>query len=174
MIRRTGATSRKAKTMNGLLWWITWPIHVVPRLILWLLKELVAGLWLGLIQGFRIGYYEARAERTIKRCKAAGIEIYDLEIWGLLRSITFDRQRNRKGEVVCKGCKQPTTSPHCHHIKHVARHPRLAFTPSNLVGLCGPCHQDEHPGVPLSNVAPRPSPLPFRRGRKGRRLRGVR
>jgi len=30
-----------------------------------------------------------------------------------------------------------------HHVKRVADHPELAFTPSNCLTLCGPCHTEE-------------------------------
>lgn len=30
-----------------------------------------------------------------------------------------------------------------HHVKRVADHPELAFTPSNCLTLCGPCHTQE-------------------------------
>lgn len=172
MASHTKARSRSAKAKNGLLWYLTWPLHVVPRWVVWWGKELMAGLALGLCEGIRIGWYEIRARRIVKRCRAEGVTIYDLQIWDLLRSITFGRQLNRDGVVVCSNCKIPTHTPHCHHIKHVATHPQLAFTPRNLTGLCPPCHQEEHPGIDLG-VSPqrRPVPLPPLRRIEGRRLR---
>lgn len=169
MTSRSRARTR-AKTKNGLLWWLTWPLHVAPRWVGWWVKEFLVGLAIGLCQGVRIGWYEIRAAKIVKRCKESDTKIYDLDVWELLRSITFERQRNKTGVVVCSGCHQPTDNPHCHHIKHVAYHPKLAFSPWNLTGLCPPCHQNEHPTVQLS-PAPLRKPLTVPGVRRARKLR---
>lgn len=167
MARKTRSASRRSGAMSTALWWATWPIHVVPRWIFYLTKELGAGLALGFCQGIRIAWWELKAEKVVRKYRKTDENIYGLDIWQLLRTITFDRQRNRQGEVVCAHCKLVTFEPHCHHIKHVAYHPKLAFTPSNLIGLCGSCHQAEHPSVPLSVSAQAPG----RRLGPGRRAR---
>lgn len=40
--------------------------------------------------------------------------------------------RHREAEIV-------------HHIKHADEFPELAYEPSNLVSLCGACHNKAHP-----------------------------
>ncbi|MDB4306189.1 HNH endonuclease [bacterium] len=140
----------------------------MPRWLIWWFKEGLVGLVLGLFQGFRIGWYEIRAVKILKECKRQNIKLYDLDIWDLLRSITFKRQRDRHGVVVCSGCKIPTHEPHCHHIKHVAYAPKLAFSPGNLTGLCPHCHQDQHPEIDLGHKR---VPLPVRQVTHGHRLR---
>lgn len=167
MASRSRSRTRKAKTTHGVIWYLTWPLHVVPRWLLWWLWELLAGLWLGFCQGVRIGWYEVRSERYLAQYKREGTTLYEQDIWRLLRSITFEPQRNRDGVVICKGCKLPTHSPHCHHIKGVAYHPQLAFTPSNLVGLCADCHDEEHPKIRIVGAS-RPLVIPALRRVKGR------
>jgi 5-methylcytosine-specific restriction endonuclease McrA len=171
---RTSRRTAGAKRNHGVLWYVTWPLHVVPRWFLWLLWHFLASFCLGLLQGARIGWYIKHARWVLNDCKKRGETMYDLDIWQLLRTITFERQRNYDGVVVCKTCKLPTTTPHCHHKKHVAYHPTLAFTPSNLVGLCPACHQAEHPDLNIAQ-APRAPRQTFHvdgvRKARGRRLR---
>lgn len=54
----------------------------------------------------------------------------------------------RRDKYLCQNClrygkhKQATT---VHHIMHYDEHPELALTPSNLISLCGICHNKQHP-----------------------------
>lgn len=146
----------------NILWRIAW---LFPSLILAFLEALL----MGTIQGSRIAWYETRAKEIVRATRKRGEQIYDLAIWELLRQITFDKQRNRDGHVVCSGCKQPVLEPHCHHKQSVAYKPELAFTPSNLTGLCASCHQLEHPGTEIWGVDRVRRPNPAARLRRAKR-----
>ena len=48
----------------------------------------------------------------------------------------------------CQKCKRrgKFARAECvHHIQHLKDRPDLALDDSNLIGLCGPCHNQEHP-----------------------------
>lgn len=142
--RRKNAPPRKS-----FAWWVTWPVHTIPRYLGWWAKEFLAGLGSGLVQGARIGWHEVRAVKIQAKWEEKGISFYSTPIWGLLREITFDPHRTVTGGVRCEECKTETFGAHCHHIVHIAQDNRLAFTPSNLQALCPGCHDDKHPNIKI-------------------------
>lgn len=59
-------------------------------------------------------------------------KIYGTAKWKKLRKQVIREQ------PICKFCPRP--SSHVDHIQDLATHPHLAYTRSNLRGLCMPCH----------------------------------
>jgi len=58
------------------------------------------------------------------------------------------RQILRRDNYECQTCKQAgkySPASCVHHIAHVEDRPDLALDDSNLVSLCGPCHNAAHP-----------------------------
>lgn len=54
----------------------------------------------------------------------------------------------RRDNRECQSCKRKgkVKRAECvHHIKHLKDRPDLALEDSNLVSLCGTCHNEEHP-----------------------------
>jgi 5-methylcytosine-specific restriction protein A len=54
----------------------------------------------------------------------------------------------RRDNYECQRCKVKggySKAVTVHHIKHLKDRPDLALIDSNLISLCGPCHNEEHP-----------------------------
>lgn len=54
----------------------------------------------------------------------------------------------RRDNYECQRCKANggySRAVTVHHIQHLNKRPDLALVDSNLISLCGPCHNQEHP-----------------------------
>ena len=72
--------------------------------------------------------------------KASGGRIYDTAKWKQLRHLYFQRH------PLCVDCQlmgRATAATHLDHIKPVAEAPELAWTWSNLQGLCHQHHSEK-------------------------------
>jgi len=47
--------------------------------------------------------------------------------------------------VLCRARGKYTPADTVHHIKHLKDCPELALTDDNLISLCAPCHEQQHP-----------------------------
>ena len=71
------------------------------------------------------------------------IKFYQSPEWRAKRRDIF-----RRDNYECQRCKrQGKFSPgECvHHIKHLKDYPMLGLDDDNLISLCNPCHNIEHP-----------------------------
>lgn len=54
----------------------------------------------------------------------------------------------KRDNYMCQECRKygrQRQAVTVHHIKHVDKHPELAYTDSNLISLCESCHNKAHP-----------------------------
>ena len=81
------------------------------------------------------------------------IKFYKSREWLAKRADIFKRDNYE-----CQHCKREgkfSPADCVHHIKHLREFPMLALTDSNLVALCNPCHNKEHPEK-LARWEPKP------------------
>ena len=71
------------------------------------------------------------------------MRFYKTREWGQKRLEILERDNYE-----CQRCKaEGRFSPAVvvHHVQHLDRHPELALEDDNLLSLCEPCHNREHP-----------------------------
>jgi 5-methylcytosine-specific restriction enzyme A len=68
---------------------------------------------------------------------------YKSKAWEKCRETIMERDN-----YLCQKClkrKKITPADMVHHIKELKDYPELALNEDNLISLCNPCHNEEHP-----------------------------
>lgn len=72
------------------------------------------------------------------------------------KSSEWQRKRQEileRDNYECQHCKkrgQFSRARSVHHIRHLERWPELALDDDNLISLCEPCHNEQHPEKGMS------------------------
>lgn len=70
-------------------------------------------------------------------------KFYKNKLWRKKRKAILERDNNEC--QMCKKAGRYSPAEVVHHIKHLKSNPALALMDSNLISLCGECHNVVHP-----------------------------
>lgn len=71
------------------------------------------------------------------------LKFYRSKEWIKKRKDIIKRDNNEC--IICKRAGRYSQAQAVHHIKHLREHPALALADDNLISICNPCHNKEHP-----------------------------
>jgi 5-methylcytosine-specific restriction enzyme A len=87
-------------------------------------------------------FYQSKLYDKYKRNNVAK-KFYNSASWRKCRELVLLRDNYLCQECLRNG--QVITADMVHHIKSFEDHPELALDSDNLVSICNPCHNKEHP-----------------------------
>ena len=100
----------------------------------------------GITSGMNFSY-GTRPDHT----RVAPTVIIHMDIDAFYASVAWKKKRAKilsRDQYLCQRCKRygrQTAATTVHHIKHYDEYPELGLDNSNLVSLCGACHNFFHP-----------------------------